>query len=546
MECFAPTLEICIREFILDQPDARMRIPDHNDSHLDESHHLAGGVFVPPSYLRYTWFPSLLPRFSPVGDMLSLIRLRQWTLDRPDRLLRLAAMIVAIWAGGLALALLPLPWLIVGLSGSIVLIGIMIRPPIALCLIAFAIPFGSLYEVRLGPATVGITEVLIGLMLAAWVVRTIVLRERSWSWPRLSLGFVLFIGVTAFSLLNAVSLPLALKELVKWVEALGVFLLVSNTTSRRSGRVVVACLLLAGAAEAALGIYQFLARSGPEGFALLGRFMRAYGTFQQPNPYAGYLGLVAPLAFALGVWLVEKRGGFLPWLAAGSFTAMAVAIGMSWSRGGWIAFAAAFVAVNLARSRRGAVLFTGLVILATIVGLLGSFQLLPRAITQRLTSFLPFAAIRDVRSVEVTDENYAVLERLAHWEAALDMWRDHPWLGVGFGNYEAVYDRYALPKWALPLGHAHNYYLNIAAETGLFGLIAYLWLWGAALWQTVQAVRRANDPLAKAIALGALGMLVHISVHNLLDNLWVHNLYIHVAIVLGLIGPSQAPASRPT
>ena len=31
------------------------------------------------------------------------------------------------------------------------------------------------------------------------------------------------------------------------------------------------------------------------------------------------------------------------------------------------------------------------------------------------------------------------------------------------------------------------------------------------------------------------GILVHAHVHNVVDNLWVHNMYIHVAIVLGLV-----------
>jgi O-antigen ligase len=160
--------------------------------------------------------------------------------------------------------------------------------------------------------------------------------------------------------------------------------------------------------------------------------------------------------------------------------------------------------------------------------------LLPPSVAQRLTSFVPFIGVRDVSTIEITDDNYASLERLAHWQSALDMWRDHPWLGVGFGNYEAAYAEYALPKWPLALGHAHNYYLNVAAEAGAIGLLAYLMLWGTALWQAWQTLRRTDDSYARALVLGALGMLVHVSIHNVVDNLWVHNIYIQVAIVLGL------------
>jgi hypothetical protein len=98
----------------------------------------------------------------------------------------------------------------------------------------------------------------------------------------------------------------------------------------------------------------------------------------------------------------------------------------------------------------------------------------------------------------------------------------------------------------MALGHAHNYYLNIAAETGLLGQVAYLGLWTAALWMLGRSVLQANTPYAKALALGALGLVVHVSLHNLVDNLWVHHMYVHVALILGLAlsYSDLAPAAR--
>jgi len=171
---------------------------------------------------------------------------------------------------------------------------------------------------------------------------------------------------------------------------------------------------------------------------------------------------------------------------------------------------------------------------------LGGLGLLPEALVQRFTSFLPFVDVSDLRAVQVTDANYAVIERMAHWQAALGMWTDHPWLGVGIGNYAAVYPAYALPKWPDSLGHAHNYYLNVAAEAGLLGLVAYLVLWGAAFWQAWKAVR-ASTGVWRAVAAGVFGVLTHLAVHNLFDNLWVHDMYIHVGILLGLLAIAQSP-----
>jgi putative inorganic carbon (HCO3(-)) transporter len=458
---------------------------------------------------------------------------------------------IAVLLVGLALALLPVRWIVVALPGLVVVGLVGVRPHLALYLLCFAIPFGSLYEVEIGGGiTIGVTEVLIGLAAAAWLARTMAWRLRT-GWPRLTVALTLFVGAVGFSLLNVTSLPHALKEIAKWIEFLVVLLIVANTVDRAKSQRLVTCLLMAGIGQAALGAYQFLTRSGPEFFAV-GRFIRAYGTFEQPNPYAGYLGIVAPLALALvlvsggrpspritGRASAQASSGSIPswlkWLALGSLVATSMGIGMSASRGAWLAYGAAFVAVNISQSRRGASIFLTLIVFALFVGLLGGFRLLPVGITQRLTSFLPFVGARDVRSIEVTDANYASLERLAFWQAALDMWRDFPLLGVGLGNYPIAYARYSLPKWRMALGHAHNYYLNVAAETGLIGLLAYLALWAAAVWQTVQANRQSCDVYAHALALGAFGVLVHVHVHNVVDNLWVHNMYIHVAIILGLV-----------
>ena len=160
---------------------------------------------------------------------------------------------------------------------------------------------------------------------------------------------------------------------------------------------------------------------------------------------------------------------------------------------------------------------------------------------QRFSDFVPYLGVFDVRGAEVTDANFAVVERMAHWQAAWQMWTDRPWLGVGIGNYEPVYPRYALPLWPLPLGHAHNYYLNIAAETGVIGLVAYLLLWSVAFVLAWRAIRRGSG-WELGVALGVLGVVVHLSVHNLFDNLYVHGMYLHLAILLGLI--SQHPRAR--
>jgi O-antigen ligase len=440
----------------------------------------------------------------------------------------------------LVIALLPLTWATLLVLGSIIVAVTLVHPPFGVLLIVPAVPFGSVRQVNLGVVNVGVTEALVGLALAAWLMRMVARRTVRVSWPPLTLPLVGFLGILCLSSLGTTSLEHSLKEIVKWVEILALYVLVANEMDAEWSKALVFVSLGTGALAALQGIYQFLLQAGPEEFVLFGRFLRAYGTFEQPNPYAGYLGLTFPLAVGLvvaSVANVRKRVSDW-WLvgAAGTGAPMLVAAVMSWSRGAWLGMAAAaaamFVAV-LARGRRAMLLGVLLAAIVVSVLLVGGLSLVPPSVTQRFSDFLPYLGVADVRGVEITDANFAVLERMAHWQSALQMWRDHLWLGVGIGNYEPVYAQYALPLWPLPLGHAHNYYLNVAAEAGLLGLVAYLLLWAVALLVSWRATRRATGWLW-GLALGVLGVLVHLSVHNFFDNLYVHGMYLHVAILLGI------------
>ena len=96
---------------------------------------------------------------------------------------------------------------------------------------------------------------------------------------------------------------------------------------------------------------------------------------------------------------------------------------------------------------------------------------------------------------------------------ALRMWSDHPLLGVGLGDFETAYPRYQSISTDMWIDHAHNDYVEAAAETGLVG--ALLVLATLALFIRL-AFRDWKNPFrsqAGCIRLGAAiaccGMLVH-------------------------------------
>jgi O-antigen ligase len=128
-----------------------------------------------------------------------------------------------------------------------------------------------------------------------------------------------------------------------------------------------------------------------------------------------------------------------------------------------------------------------------------------------------------------------VIERIAHWVAALRMWEMQPWLGVGPGNYAVVYASVALPRWDDPLGHAHNIYLNVLAETGIVGLLAFGFMWLALGGWVVRQALRPRDPFAHALAVGVAGVLAHLAAHSVFDNLFVQGMVVHLAFWLAVV-----------
>ncbi|MCX6049491.1 MAG: O-antigen ligase family protein, partial [Chloroflexi bacterium] len=237
-----------------------------------------------------------------------------------------------------------------------------------------------------------------------------------------------------------------------------------------------------------------------------------------------------------------KRLIVLCWVVFTSLSAglIGAALLASWSRGGWLGGLTGVGIVVVLRSRLAALSSAVVILLVLCALLLGSFKpdVIPAPLVARLQDIPAYFGLTDIVNQPVNDDNFAVIERVAHWVAAVRMWQQAPWLGIGPGNYATIYPSVRLPLWEEPLGHAHNIYLNVLAETGLVGLGVYVLLWStAAIWvwrQFQQAIQR-QAPWNAALALGVLGVIGHVSVHNIFDNLFVQGIYLQMGLWLAVL-----------
>jgi len=506
---------------------------------------------------------------------------------------------VALLALVAALAFLT-PTLAIALVVAIIAVALTLTAPLlVLCALPLAVAFGSLATQGVGGLHVGPTDLLLGL-LAVVVFGRLLARYRpairtyarglataqgqahARGWLRrmwreapelIALFSALFayLAIVALSIVVAISHSATLKEVIKWSEvttAVALTLLLART--ERQVRLVAWALIVAGLAEALLGSAQWAFAAGSLGPG--GTSVRVFGTFGQPNPFGGYLNFAAPLAISLALFGRDTRER---WVAAGASVILLLAQGLANSRGALIGLVVAVVVIAVLGWRRER--------LAIVAAVFGVPLALIAWFGQLIPQHLQNAVLNQVRingltlscapNTGVNDANFSTIERLAHWVAGLRMFLAHPILGVGAGNYNNAYAQYAVACWPEPLGHAHNYYINVAAETGILGLVTFLGLVAAALYLGWRATHPSSfsrlwtklpgaptarlrwllgpagptsQTTGRALAIGFAAVIVALSIHNLTDDLFVHAMELQFALCLGCLLRLAALAHPPT
>jgi O-antigen ligase len=448
-----------------------------------------------------------------------------------------AGLAIAALLGGVLIAGLA-PVLAAGLLlAAAALLGALIEPVVGLYLTVASVMVQELVPLPLG---LTVTHLVGALALGTWLLRGMAWREIRIE-KVLLVPWVLFLGALMLAAglteYNAVD---ALKQVVRWMIAFLTFvIIVSSLTTPRRAIWLLAVILSVGVLEATIGIRQYLLGAGPFG---IGEEVRAYGTIGKPNTFAGFLNMVWPLGAAVAYgcllhWWQDRRDlrALAAGLLSGGATLVVLAgVAVSFSRGAWLGSAAAvLVLLALVGGRRALPLLA-------VIGLIGALAvarpaLLPGALRERVSSITENLRIFDAGREPVTDDNFAVVERMAHWQAGAGMFLAHPLLGVGPDNFNKAYPEFYVGRWYISQGHAHNYYIHIAAEAGLAGLLAYLGLIGGVIRVAARAVRATRGTSWHMAAIGGCGIIAAVQVHSVFENLHVLNFGIHLSAVWGLL-----------
>lgn len=292
---------------------------------------------------------------------------------------------------------------------------------------------------------------------------------------------LIFICALLLSTFFSYNKTAGLKELQRYAAYLLIFLAGASFADREKTKVIRA-IILAGFIIGLLAIYQYFfgfrhlldyiyKQRIPDQFALdyISR-RRVFFPFVTPNALAGYLIMIIPLTFIYkyGIWLL------IP-LALGLFLTQSLGAFLSLFLGIMLCF---YLQVKF--RKRNLLILSGLLVMAGIIFIIRLQA--PKQHTQPL---------------------FSAVTRMTYWRETIALVKSHPLTGIGPGNFDLPRSRYA-----------HNSYLQLWAETGIFGLLAFIWLTFSIVKSNLKSLKGGPSKTQTALLLTSC---IAFLIHNLTD-----------------------------
>ena len=329
--------------------------------------------------------------------------------------------------------------------------------------------------------SISLTQISCGIGGLAWAAKCFL--TQSWGkqiFP-LKIPFLLFILACLIAVAGAPDISESYKSLKRLLEIL-IFFWAVNCIESEKLRERLTIILIASATLSTLGELHTAFETG----VLPGA--RAEGTMSVYMTFAGLLMLA--LLVAAGKLIFTPKENKWIYIA---FVMLSACLLLSYTRQAWLGAIAGVI--FLIWFRKKSLLWFLPIVLVVI------FAISPNAIKFRINSL-----------TDLKDAN--LQRRMALWQGGWLVFMDHPLTGCGFKCIDALNQNYPDPTGIIgKLRGMHNNFLQLAVDTGLFGLIAWISIWVTYFMTLYQRlIVNSGDLVYKKDAMGSaaavLGFLV--------------------------------------
>ncbi|MBN2354515.1 O-antigen ligase family protein, partial [candidate division KSB1 bacterium] len=217
---------------------------------------------------------------------------------------------------------------------------------------------------------------------------------------------------------------------------------------------------------------------------------RPGGTVGNVNYFARYLGFILPIASVIMITNHERKYFPLALLATiGGLLSLVIAQ----TRSVWGPY----------------VVCMAIAVFLIFIRNLLTMRIIKRIVFGLLLFTLVLVFYRNLIYVRLTaDDHGSANARITTSKVALNIVRDHPFIGVGANNYEFYIRKYWLGEDAFSkIAVVHNYYLLNMAQLGILGFISFLWLL-IAFYVRIHRAMRSKIKYFRQIAVGIMASFI--------------------------------------
>lgn len=278
------------------------------------------------------------------------------------------------------------------------------------------------------------------------------------------------------------------------------YLIVNNMNSSIQLRKMLIAIISSALVVAAYGFYQYLyGVSVALEWVDVEQFpdlrIRVFSTLKNPNLLAAFLVTVMSLCAGIALKMPNVIRKTLLFSIVGI---LGVCLVLTYSRGAWISLLAVIGAYGFLHNRK---ILWLLLFIPVVVFFYAHDSLMGRI----LSIFNP------------TDTSSTL--RMALWESTIAMIIDKPLFGIGWGAYYLVYPEYDffINDGNIKIFHAHNMYLNIAAEIGIPGLLVFLMIMYGHIKAAWHVLTMTHDKYIKGAMAGIIAAIAGLLVSGFTD-----------------------------
>jgi len=246
-----------------------------------------------------------------------------------------------------------------------------------------------------------------------------------------------------------------------------------------------------------------------------------FGPWINPNQFAGYIELMCPLAFGLFLFYKPRVRGDESWRE--KFVSFFTVPGIHWHL--FLGFATVLMVLSVFVSLcRGGIL--SIVVAGVVFLFLVKWKFPGRGkITVLAIILCLFLAISWFGwGIIISEFNQGVDSagnindgRLAQWTDVLEIIKDFPVFGAGFGSFFFIYPLYKTISDNYIYEHVHNDYLELFTDGGVIGFILAAWFVLAVLLHGLKMIRVRRDRYAVLVGIGSISGIVALLAHSVTD-----------------------------